>query len=61
MCQRPHGNTEGKEVNSHCGGEMVIFFMDYVMYFLLAVVKEERRREGLGVLTLCCFQTEWNM
>lgn len=30
----------GEEVNSHCGGERVIFFMDFVMYFLLAVVKE---------------------
>ncbi len=44
---------EGEEVNSHCGGERVIFFMDYVMYFLLAVVKELGL---LGVLTVYYFQ-----
>lgn len=41
----------GEEVNSHCRGQKAIFFMDYVMYFLLAVVKE--LVEGLYVHLEC--------
>ncbi len=51
---------EGEEVNSHCGGEKVIFFMDFVMYFLLAVVKE-LRGGFVGVLTVYWFQRVQNL
>lgn len=47
---------EGEEVVSHCRGERVIFFMDYVMYFLLTVVKELGEAWVVfAVVTWTCF------
>lgn len=60
MCQRPLSSVAGEEVNSHCGGDRVIFFMDYVMYILLAVGKE-LGGGFVGVLTVYCFLGVQNM
>lgn len=48
----PLSSLRVEEVNSHRGGERVIFYMDSVMYFLLTRKKAGWGCGGCSVLTI---------